>query len=629
MKHCVPFFAACLIAALTLSGCKEKIELNDLNTRVSVDLGLAMPVGTTYATLGDFLGGKAQDKIEIDKDGIIHLIHDTIMERNFRSMDITHYPASALKEFNVGEKISTILPGQSYEIEYPTEVEFDNINKTPTDQRMDSISVLTANYKSVINLSNDLIAQGFKWDWITKVEVVLKDQFFRKEGNIVPVYKKGEQTDITDFGQDINISIDNFKLYLMKDMHKPAGNDNVLKTATMSIKYYISVPATASTITVTPTSTIYYNLNLQMLTFDAVWGYAKPSGEMRDVQKFEVSSIWDMWKKLKKATLPLVEPSIEFDIRSKVAGKLQMNAHYFYAVADANLTDTIWASFNGSKSRVYEWNDNTKEDKHFIELDERTIGDSISHIVVLNEEAENGAIDRLFRARPDRVGYQFDVEVYDPEKTYPQVRLSPDNRFDVDAHIDLPMVFDKGLAVQLDDTLKDVKLSQLSLDSILNGALGRENVQNANVVLYVGFTNHIPMGVSAKVKFTDENDNEILLNGKPIRLIKYGENTATAPSDTINLKMPDVEAMSRTDRGDVYVAKSEQTPEQYIIDIDRDNFEAFSKTKNIIFSFSLHNNGEKVIYPVAVQNTASLSAKVGVTARINGKIDLNKLLSNK
>ena len=626
MKHFVPFFAACLMVASTLSGCKEKIELNDVNTQVSMDLGLAMPIGTTYATLGDFLGGKAKDKIEIDEDGIIHLIHDTVMERNFRSMDIKDYPASTLKEFNVGEKTSAIMPGQSYAMEFPVEVEFDNVNTDPTDQRIDSVSVLHANYKSVINLSSELISQGFAWDWITKVEVILKDQFSRKEGNTVTVYQKGEQTDITDFGQDINISIDNFKLYMMKDRSKDAANDNILKTAKMAIKFYITVPATASTITVAPTSTIFYDLNLQMLTFDAVWGYAKPSKEMRDEQNIEIASIWDMWTKLKQATLPLAEPRIDFYIHSKVAGRLQMNARYFYAVADENPTDTTWASFNGKKMRIYEWNTHQDPDNDFIELDESTIGDSITRHIVLNKDADKGMIDRLFKARPDRVGYQFDMEVYDPYKTYPQVRLNPINRFDVDAHIDVPMVFDKGLAVQLDDTLKEVNLSAYSLDSILNGALGKENVQDANVVLYVGFTNHIPMGVSVKVKFADEAGNEILLNGKPVRLIKYGENTATAPADTINLKMPEVKIMKRSNKDAVYVAKEEQTPEQYIIDIDRDNFEAFSKTKNIVFSFTLHNNGEKVTYPVAIQNTASLSAKIGITARINGKVDLRKML---
>lgn len=632
MKHFFNFFAACAVVAVTLSSCKEEIDINKIDPTATVDLGIALPIGNITASLSDFLGiDVIQPYIEIDKDHVIHLKHDTVIERNFRHVDIREYPADTLKKCNMAEgfKVSEIWPGDQYVVEYPIDVKFDNVNDDPTDERIDSVSVLHAQYSSRITISQDMLNQGFKWAWINRIDVIMKDAFYRQGGNTITVYDKKRNTNITDFGQPIDIDLDNFMLYFMKDRKVNSGIDptNILNSAELVIKYYVSIPWTAKKMQIKNTSTIFYNLHLEMLQFDAAWGYAKPGKDMRDEQSLVIEDSWAMWKDIKKATLPLAEPQIDLDIKTKVAGKFQLNARYFYAVADERPTDSVFASFNGKRSLTEFWRD---EDE-YIELDRHTIGDSISHHLIFNKEADKGAIHNLFAIRPDRVGYKFDVEVYDPltPKTYPQIRLSPVNRFDVDAHIDLPLVFNKGLAIQYADSIKDIDLSKASLDSLLNGALSSKDVQEANLVLYLDITNRIPLGLSASVTFLDENNDTIRVNGKPIQLIKLGDDPTTAFVDTLNLKMPDVEEMIRPSKNDyVYVAKKDQTPETYMIDIDRDNFEAFAKTKTIAFNILLHNANDNANYPVAITDNATMKIHAGVTARINGKIDIRKYLNN-
>lgn len=637
MKHFFKLFIVCSAALVMLPGCKEKIDLKDVDTTVSVDLGLAAPIGTVYATIGDLLGIKeVQNYVEVDEDGILHIMHDTIIKRNFRNVDITSYPADTLKKCNFAEgfKVNEVWPGDQYIVEYPITVDFDNVNKNPTDERIDSVSVLSADYTSIITISNDLSAQGFKWDWIKRIDVILKDAFWRKEGNTITVYDKKKDSSITDFGQPIKITLDNFMLYFMQDRTIDPSAANALKSAELSIKYYVSVPWTANKITIDPAqSTINYNLQLKMLTFDAIWGFAKPSSQMRETDTITIANSWPMWKDIKQAKLPLSEPKIDLYVKTKVAGKLQLNADYFYAVADENLSDTVYATFRGEDGvdriqKKYFWTHEAGID--YIDIKKQTIGDSIQHHLTFSKDVKEGAIDRLFKVRPDRVGYKFYVEVYDIEpKRYPQIRLGPQNYFNVDAHIDLPLVFDKDLGLQYADTLKDVDLSAVSLDSLLNGVLAKKDVQDANLVLYMDIYNHIPLGISATVKFLDDKGQEILLDGKPLRFIKYGDNAETAYSDTLNLSMPEMKEINRKHGDPVNIAKDTQKPDQYIIDINKDNFDAVSKVKTIAYNVTMHNNGEKALYPAAITKDARVLIKAGVTARVNGKLDLRQLMDPK
>lgn len=634
MKQFLHIFAALTVVLTTLSGCKEEVDISKMDTSATVDLALAMPIGTMYATLGDFLGiEQIKPYIEVDHDGVLHLIHDTIIARNFKKIQIEEYPADTIKKCNIKQGFLTdeLLPGASFTADYPTEVTFTDVNdKEPSDynyERFDSLSVRKAVYTSRIRISDDLKSQGFKWSWIKRVDILLGDAFNRKGGNILTVYDRSRD-DINGFDEPITIDIEDFMLYFIKDKSIPAGPKNVRRTADMTIRYYVSIPEDLDhNIAISEDATIFYDLHLQMLDFDAVWGYCKPSSEMRDENILVIEESWPMWRDIKKATLPLAKPQVDMDIYSKVGGKFRLNADYFYTLADANPTDTVFAYFDKERTKrkfIEDWKEYGID---AINIDKKTIGDSIVRHLMFNHEIERGQLDKLVAIRPDRVGYKFYVEVYDDytNPKYPPIRLSPHNYFNVDAHFDLPLVFNEGLALQYSDTIRDLNLSSISLDSMLNGALSKQNVQDANLVLYLDIKNRIPLGLSASVRFVDADGKDVLVNGKPIQLFKYGESTEAARIDSLNLRMPDVEEFKRTS---AYAAKQDQPSEQYIIDIDRDNFDAFSKVKNVVFSLLLHNDSKAAKYPVAITDESSLVIKAGVTARINGKVDIKKILED-
>lgn len=638
MKQFLHIFAALAVVLTTLSGCKEEVDISKMDTSATVDLALAMPIGTMYATLGDFLGiEQIKPYIEVDHDGVLHLIHDTIIARNFKKIKIEDYPADTIKKCNVkqGFKVDEMWPGDQYIAEYPIEVTFSDVNdKVPSDydyERFDSVSVRKASYTSRVRISDDLKSQGFKWSWIKRVDILLGDAFNRKGGNVLTVYDRSRDN-VNGFDEPITIEIEDFMLYFIKDKKSQAGPLNVRRTGDMTIKYYVSVPwDLGHNITIDDDATIFYDLHLQMLDFDAIWGFCKPSSDMRDESHLVIEESWPMWKDIKKATLPLAEPQVDMDIHSKVGGRFRLNADYFYTLADANPTDTVFAYFDKERTKRKFIEDWTEYGIDAINIDKKTIGDSIVRHLMFNNEIKRGQLDRLVAIRPDRVGYKFYVEVWERDfdkPEYPQIRLAPSNHFNVDAHIDLPLVFNEGLALQYSDTIRDLNLSSISLDSMLNGALSKQNVQDANLVLYLDIKNRIPLGLSANVRFVDADGKDVLVNGKPIQLFKYGESTEAARIDSLNLRMPDVEEFKRTSKPSAYAAKQDQPSEQYIIDIDRDNFDAFSKVKNVVFSLLLHNDSKAAKYPVAITDESSLVIKAGVTARINGKVDIKKILED-
>jgi hypothetical protein len=64
------------------------------------------------------------------------------------------------------------------------------------------------------------------WDEITKLELILNPETFRRESMSVEIPVKGY-----DFGKTIYIDVDNFNLNLMKDIHQAPSIENISSSA--------------------------------------------------------------------------------------------------------------------------------------------------------------------------------------------------------------------------------------------------------------------------------------------------------------------------------------------------------------------------------------------------------------
>ena len=184
-KHIYAFLACALAGVFT--GCHSKVDLQNINSQAEVELGVALPVGSIRASIGDFLGGDDISMIYVDDDGIYHFI-DTldIPTKNYHKVDVSKYILENNKamEFDVKPAVddkSLIKAGEDYVITFDLKLSTDNFNTNPLDERIDQILVSNAGFTSVIGVKDfDLY-----WSEIKKVELVLGDQFDRAAGKTI------------------------------------------------------------------------------------------------------------------------------------------------------------------------------------------------------------------------------------------------------------------------------------------------------------------------------------------------------------------------------------------------------------------------------------------------------------
>ena len=87
------YFIVFLISCLgLLNACKSDVDLSNIDMSSQINLGVALPIGTMSATIGDFLGDSLIEQIMVDEMGVFHFC-DTLplQTRDFHSIDLTKY----------------------------------------------------------------------------------------------------------------------------------------------------------------------------------------------------------------------------------------------------------------------------------------------------------------------------------------------------------------------------------------------------------------------------------------------------------------------------------------------------------------------------------------------------------
>ena len=56
------FYALMAILAISaMTGCRSKMDLDNIDAKAEVEMGIALPVGSMHATIGDFFGTRIGD----------------------------------------------------------------------------------------------------------------------------------------------------------------------------------------------------------------------------------------------------------------------------------------------------------------------------------------------------------------------------------------------------------------------------------------------------------------------------------------------------------------------------------------------------------------------------------------
>lgn len=615
MKRLFTMFCMVSTIGLTMlwNGCTADVDLDNIDTSVDVEANVATPIGSMTATIDDFVGDGTWGIFidTVNHEGVITFRDTFSIARDFHKLDLSKYISSTKISMNVYDKMEAkgVLAngqitgnGQTIELEFPLTLKLKGINNNKDYQRIDSAMIKNAKFESSIGKAGGL---PLEWDWIDKVVLHMdENNFHRKGGNDIVVYSKG---DGYGYSEPIPSNIDEFTLDLMKDKHPSKPElyyGNAIDSCKFVIKMTMTIPQEAGVVTVPKGAGFEYRLRVQFIDYYAVWGMFEPSNDMHGEGLETIATYWEPWNTLRDLRLPFAEPKVDMHVTTQVAGALVMYGDYLYTKNTQG--EEAYALFNGEKTL----------EKHFtpseyLTLDSEIGATTTNMCVTFDKDPARGQIDRLFSIRPDMIGYKFHVD-FNRQAT-PQVRLTPNTSIKVDAVCNLPMIFNEGVSLGYTDSITDIDLSMLDLDSLLKDVEMIDTLEKASAKLVIKFENSIPLQFKGVLTCLDENDN-VIIDPKTAQPLLLTEN------DTILIAAPEF----TKDGHDWNITPLESVE---VINVDRDDLETLRQIKTIEFHAwmddeSLDGAYEKGLNNIQLKDNNYLKVKIAVGANVEGVLNL-------
>ena len=603
------FLTTCIVGlGLLMHSCDAGVDLNNIDTTLEVKANVATPIGSLHATLGDFIGDGTWGIYT--ENGVLTFKDTFSIERKFHNLDLSQYISHANMDLKLQEQLGglnyIVGTGEQVALTFPMTLHLTGINNNEAYQRLDSALIEHASFVSNITKAGGLPVE---WEWIDRVTINLSEKFFhRPEGNIVTIYEKGGKG---GYGQNMQINVDDFSLNLMKNRNPQGFRDyweNVVDSCDLSVTMYVTIPAEAGLISVPSDAAFHYDLGVQFIDYKAVWGMFEASNEMSDENEIVIADAWSAWANLKSAKLPLADPSIDLQITTQIAGALELTGDYLYVSDEKN--PPVYATFEGNQTfyKVFKKNE-------CLPLSSE-IGASKTVHQLFDKDPQRGRIDRLFSIHPEKLGYKFSVDFNQVET--PQIRITNNTSIHVDAICNLPFVFNEGVMFDYSDTIADIDLSMLNLDSLLADVTLLDTLEQASAVLALTFTNDIPFQIKGVFTCLDENNNVVIDPKTEKPFLITGNDTVLIPSPEYTYNELALN----------WIPKPVNRVET--IRVDRETLETLQKVKSIALYASIDDHALSDVFAegnftTKLTDKEGLRIKIAVGANIEAilKLDLD------
>jgi hypothetical protein len=591
-----------------MHSCDAGVDLNNIDTTLEVKANVATPIGSLHATLGDFIGDGTWGIYA--ENGVLTFKDTFSIERKFHNLDLSQYISHANMDLKLHDQLGglnyIVGTGEQVALTFPMTLHLTGINNNEAYQRLDSALIEHASFVSNITKAGGLPVE---WEWIDRVTINLSEKFFhRPEGNIVTIYEKGGKG---GYGQNMQINVDDFSLNLMKNRNPQGFRDyweNVVDSCDLSVTMYVTIPAEAGLISVPSDAAFHYDLGVQFIDYKAVWGMFEASSEMSDENEIVIADAWSAWANLKSAKLPLADPSIDLQITTQIAGALELTGDYLYVSDEKN--PPVYATFEGNQTfyKVFKKNE-------CLPLSSE-IGASKTVHQLFDKDPQRGRIDRLFSIHPEKLGYKFSVDFNQVET--PQIRITNNTSIHVDAICNLPFVFNEGMMFDYSDTIADIDLSMLDLDSLLADVTLLDTLEQASAVLALTFTNDIPFQIKGVFTCLDENNNVVIDPKTEKPFLITGNDTVLIPSPEYTYNELALN----------WIPKPVNRVET--IRVDRETLETLQKVKSIALYASIDDHALSDVFAegnftTKLTDKEGLRIKIAVGANIEAilKLDLD------
>ena len=616
---------AVLAFGFLLSGCRSNIDLNNVDAQAELQLGMAVPVGSVNFQVADFIGNVKNLYVDsLDHKGVLTFRIDTTLSRYYHQVDLSKHISEKTLELNVHDKLAEdpamaqmisvngkiTGDGNPITLDFPLTIKLSGINSATEDlgERLDSALIENASFYSTIDTSH----LPLKWEWIDRVTLDLGPQITRPAGNTMVVYDKMRDTDPSHFGynKEVPTAVDNFSVVLMKNRQPSNWRQylyNVVDTCQFQVHFTFTIPQ-GTQIEVPNDAKFNYNLKVQFVDFKAVWGMFEPSSDMRSEELVDLGSAWGELEFLKHAHIPFSDPVVDVNIGTQIAGALYIDSAYVFGIDQDGVRTN--AEFKDGKTyrRV------VFEEGEWLPLSSEIGAISTNMNVQFNNTPDGGQIHRLFRNVPQKVGYKFAVK-FDETQT-PQIRLTNNTAINVKATATLPFMFNEGLQINYSDTVKDINLSQFTIDSLLANVKEVDSMKVNMLRVALTAQNEIPVCLKATMKCLDETGKVIMDPETPEEELTLFE------TDTIHLKAP-----TYANNGGWHKAAPGET--QIIGILTQPKIDLLPQIKQIVFSVTLDDESLQEAYKqgltkVQIMDTDRLRLSIGLFANVDAFVNFNK-----
>lgn len=604
-KYLSYLFAALL--AINLGGCKE--QLGELDTTAGLNMALSIPFGSFSLSMNDLLGENAPNLI-VDEEGMFHIKDTTVVApKAFHAIDLTDYfiLTEGGKHFKVLDQLSSkINPAwlsfgvitspkdTTIPLTFEMSMKLKGFNVDMDSERIDSIWVALAEFSSMVNKSSDF---GINWSNIGGITLKMGDRIVRHQiaSNevVIPIGSY-------DFGSTIPIIIDDFTVNLVdKTGSTPLGLvDSVKIEVIFDLELHAFEP-----ISITAESDFVYDLSIDLLNYDAVWGYFKESREMYDHNAISLDSLWRNWKDIKNMKLRFARPSLTFYMDHHIGAPLKTHVDYMYSY-NAEKDEKIFAKWNGqTETDLIIENVLDPTDPKYADLNSK-----VRIELPFSYREDQGHIDLLFHNIPDSFCYAYHVMVDEGRKArYPQHRLTSNLDFTANEVLDLPFYFENGTSFRCEQNMQGLKLSSLQLDSMLQKANINAQTTRNDLTLYIAAENYVPFEVDVVMECLDKDSNLIVgPDGKP--LISFFE------GDTLRVPAP-----AAADMVDGKAVKPSQLISTRVL--HKKDFDNMAQVAQVHLVAIIGKNAA----PAKVTTDTKLTMRIGVTAEVEGTLNFDKL----
>ena len=606
MKRKIYFFALLSAVIITaLSSCTKDVDLNNIDPQVEADMALAVPVGTASIQFGDILDifgskyPKLKDYVRVENNMITCFFKDTL-DADFHPIHLENYVTNTQQDIIIKNYLpaeiqtlisstgSTIPANSTFSLTYKMPIKLNRINNDIASERLDYANIDSARFTTVLAPS-DL---PMRFSDIKRLTMKLPVESFTLNGQNpnggfyevnIPVIGK-------DFNQQIPINIYDFVLNLQTNQDTHTVTDQI------NLEFVFDI-TTSQDIPVTGNSAILYNMNVDFLEYSSVYGYFRPSSLVSDTAIVPLFASFGDWEHFPELFLPISEPRVTLNTFTTIGAPLMFIIHNLSSYSSKNPNDVRNATFNESKEDHWSLN-------NFVQ-----VTDPLGTVARNHREYDNGPLgrlDNLFAVRPDYISFAYETIINTAYTNITQHRLEKDTRLYVETTVETPLAFKPGVKVQYIDTITDVNIDEIKIDSLIKDVDYVDSIKAASLKLVINAESWIPMDLIAEFKF---------YNAKGEQLDFHLQET----SDALTIPGPTTDEYYRDTKNNDTQTVQNPKLSTFIFNINDKDLDILSQTKYITYSISLGDNEHDCM----IYANSDVKLKIGLAADVSALANLN------